>query len=305
MAHRERSVNLRTQDLRTQDLHTQDLHTQDLRTQGLHTQDLRTQDLRRGWALIKATWLSWLQHRSFFFLLAFGWMIPPLIYLFVWSTAVGGGEIGGLTRGGFVAYYLILILVNQLTYSQTNWTVGDTIRYGGLNRLLLRPLSPVFDVLASEVAGKVVYMIFVVPITAILALLLRPELHLTMDQVLAFLPALVMAWGVRFLWGYALALLAFWATRADGLLALQDALIFLLAGQVAPTRLLPGLLRQSAAVLPFRYMLGFPVEILTGQLDTPALLVGFAYQIGWLAVAAALFLILWRAGVKRYSAVGG
>ena len=44
---------------------------------------------RGGWALVKATWTSWLQYRSFFFVLAFGWMIPPLISLFIWSAAAG------------------------------------------------------------------------------------------------------------------------------------------------------------------------------------------------------------------------
>ncbi len=261
--------------------------------------------LAAGWALIKRTWMMWLQHRSFFFLLAFGWMIPPLIYLFVWSTAAGERPVGGLNRGEFVAYYLILILVNQLTYAQTNWTVGDVVRYGGMNALLLRPLSPIFDTLSSEVAGKVVYMTFVIPVTVILALVLKPELHLTWWNGLAFVPALALAWALRFFWGYWLALLAFWATRADALLALQDALIFLLAGQVAPVALLPDWLGRIARVLPFRYMVGFPVEVLTGQLDAAGLLNGFIAQGVWLLIAVALFLVMWREGVKQYSAVGG
>jgi ABC-2 type transport system permease protein len=260
---------------------------------------------RGGWALIKSTWSSWMQHRSFFFLLAFMWMIPPLISLFVWSTAAGGKTIGGLTRGGFVAYYLVLILVNQLTYSQTNWTVGDLIRGGQMNVLLLRPMPPLYDTLASEVAAKVVYMVFVIPVAGLLALVLRPELHLTLRNGLAFIPSLAVAWALRFCWGYWLALLAFWATRADALLALQDSLVFLLAGQVAPTVLLPGLMQKAAMVLPFRYMVGFPVEVLTGQLSAADLSVGFAFQAGWLLVALALFVTVWRTGVKRYSAVGG
>jgi ABC-type uncharacterized transport system permease subunit len=110
---------------------------------------------------------------------------------------------------------------------------GDVIRYGGMNQLLL-----------------------------------RPEADITLSNVLAFVPAVLMAWALRFLWGYALALLAFWATRADALLALQDALVFLLAGQVAPTSLLPGVLQKVSVVLPFRYMVGLPVEVLLGQLGT-------------------------------------
>src|SRR6266700_3154891 len=236
-------------------------------------------NFRGGWALIKSTWMSWLQYRSFFFLLAFGWMIPPLVSLFVWSTAASEKPIQGLTQGEFVAYYLLFILINQLTYSQTNWTVGDSIRNGDMNRALLRPLSPLFSTLSTELAGKVVYM--------------------------AFVPALLLAWLLRFFWGYWLALLAFWATRANALLEIQDALIFLLAGQVAPVALLPGPLQLLARVLPFRYMIGFPVEVLLGHLTGVDLLIGFAYQCGWCFIALTLFVVIWRIGVQHYTAVGG
>jgi ABC-2 type transport system permease protein len=260
---------------------------------------------RGGWALIKSSWLSWMQYRSFFFILAFGWMIPPLIYMLVWSAAAGQNTLGGLTSREFIAYYLILILVNQLTYSQTNWTVGDVIRMGSINHWLLRPMLPLYNPLASEVAGKVVTMLFVLPISAVLAIILRPELHTSWDKVGLALLALAFAWLLRFFWGYWLSLLAFWTTRADALLALQDSLVFLLAGIVAPVWMLPTGLKIAAGVLPFRFMVGFPVEVLMGQVSGQDLLLGFGYQALWVAAAMMISAMVWRLGLRRYSAIGG
>lgn len=261
--------------------------------------------IRATWALIQRTWASWMPSRSFFFVLAFGWMVSPLIYLFAWSTAAGEGAIGGMTRDAFISYYLVLIVVNQLTYAQTNWTVGDLIRDGSLSGLLLRPVPAITNALAAEVAGRVVFLAFVLPVTGALALLLRPEVHWTWCNALAFVPALVVAVLLRFLWGYWLALLAFWATRADALLAVQDSLVFLLAGQVAPVALLPGAMGAAARALPFRYMLGFPVEVLNGQLGPGAFWSGLATGVAWLVVAVALSTAAWRLGLRRYAAIGG
>jgi ABC-2 type transport system permease protein len=262
-------------------------------------------NLRGAKALVRGLWLSWMQYRGFFFVLAFGIMIPPLIYLLVWSTAAGEGSLGGYTRGGFVAYYLVLILVNQVTFAQVNWTVGDLIRYGQINHILLRPLAPVYDALASEVAGKTVFLVFDLPILIGLAFILKPELTVTPEKSLLFIAALLLAWGLRFLWGYWIALLAFWTARADALLTLQDSLIFLLAGQVAPVALLPGFLKIAANVLPFRYMVSFPVEILAGNMGGIEVITGFGIQVLWLTVAAGLTLIIWRRGLQRYAGFGG
>jgi len=260
---------------------------------------------RAGWALIKSTWLSWMQYRSFFFVLAFGWMVPPLVSLFAWMAAAGDGRLGGMGRAEFAGYYLLLVLANQITYSQTNWTLGDIIRSGGLNAWLVRPLPAIYQVLSSEIAGKVVYMVFVIPMSLLLALLLQPHVEASFMQVLLFIPALLMAWALRFLWGFWLASLAFWASRSDSLLALQDSLVFLLSGIVAPVAMLPPFLQAVAKVLPFRYMVGFPVEILTQPMSATDTLTGFALQAAWLSVASLLAVLLWKTGVRRYAAIGG
>jgi ABC-2 type transport system permease protein len=123
--------------------------------------------------------------------------------------------------------------------------------------------------------------------------------------LLLFLLSLILAWGLRFLWGYWLALLAFWFTRADALLALQDSLVFIFSGMIAPVSLLPGFLQDIAKFIPFRYMVGFPVEIFTNQLSWMEIGQGLIMQSIWLVVSFTLCSLLWKNGLRRYSAIGG
>ncbi len=262
-------------------------------------------NLRGGWALVRSSWASWLQYRTFFFVLAFGWMIPPLVSLFVWQAAAEEGALASFNRSEFAAYYLALVLANQLTYAQANWTLGDVIREGSLSPWLMRPGPALFHVLSSEVAGKVVTMIFVLPVAALLSVGLQPELHTGLVEILLALVALLLAWALRFTWGCTLALLAFWTSRANALLTLQEALVFLLSGSVAPVALLPGGLQRMAQALPFRYMVGFPVEVLVGKLTAGELAAGLAVQVAWLLAAMGLCRLAWVSGLRRYTAIGG
>ena len=248
---------------------------------------------------------SYTSARGFFWTLTLGWMMGPLVYLFVWTTAARQGAIGGFERGDFVAYYLCLILINQLTYPASNWTVGDVIRSGGFSAWLLRPLPAIFEAIASDVALKVICVLFVLVAIVLLGLVLRPTITLSFEAVAVFVLALLLAQALRFLLAYVLALLAFWHERSDALLGLNDTLIFLLAGQVAPTALLPGVLQRIAVALPYRYMIGFPIETLMGHISRAEMRAGLAWQVGWLLVLVVAHQLVWRQGLRRYTAVGG
>ena len=271
----------------------------------LQRMNLQWMNLRGGWALVRKSLFRYMAGRGFFWTLALGWMMGPLVYMFVWATAAKAGAAGGFERGDFVFYYLCLILVNQFTYPVSNWTVGDVIRSGSFSSWLLRPLPAIYEAIGADVAAKMVCMPFSLAVVAVLGLVLRPSFAFSWPAALAFVLALLLAQGLRFMLADVLALLALWSQRADALLGLNDTFLFLLGGQVAPTALLPGVLQQVATVLPYRYMIGFPIELLMGRLSRAEMVAGFAWQVGWLAAAVLLHQLVWRRGILRYAAVGG
>jgi ABC-2 type transport system permease protein len=260
---------------------------------------------RGGLELIRRSLFGWMAGRGFFWSLALGWMMPSLVYLFVWLRVSSENGISIFSRDDFILYYLCLILVNQFTYPVSNWTVGDVIRSGNFSAWLLRPLPPIFEAIASDIAMKMVTMPFALAVVLGLALILRPTTTITWFSFSTFLLALLLAQALRFLLAYALALLALWAARADALLMLNDTLLFLLAGQVAPILLLPPALKSAAQMLPYRYMLGFPLELLLGKLSYSQIWQGFAWQIGWLSLVWFAHRLIWQRGISHYSAVGG
>jgi ABC-2 type transport system permease protein len=78
-----------------------------------------------------------------------------------------------------------------------------------------------------------------------------------------------------------------------------------LSGYVVPLELFPSWARDIAYMLPFRYTLGFPVEVVTGLLDVPTALTQLAVQWAQAAGIALAAILAFRAGLRRFGAYGG
>ena len=81
-------------------------------------------------------------------------------------------------------------------------------------------------------------------------------------------------------------------------------LMFFLAGRLAPLELFPAFVQTIATVSPFRWMVYFPVELLTGRLTPQETLFGLGMQVLWLGLTVVILRFVWRAGVRQFSAVG-
>lgn len=247
------------------------------------------------------------QYRAELVIWLIGHVLEPLVYLAVWSTVAGlsgGGSVGGYGSGDFAAYFITLMLVNHVTYTWIMWEYEYRVRYGALSFALLRPVHPIHADIADNLTSKIVTLPLILAAAAVLALAFRPTFHVTVGGAVGCAASLLLAFGLRFLMEWILALAAFWTTRVSAVNQVYFLATLFLSGQMAPLSLLPRPLQLAASILPFRWITSFPVELLLGRLAPGEALRGIGVQAAWLALFLLLLRFAWRAGVRRYSAVG-
>lgn len=258
-------------------------------------------------ALIRAAWLTDLQYRAAIALWLLWGLVEPAIALGIWWAIAGGGPVGGYGRDDFARYFFAIMLVNQLTIAWDSWYLDRWIRDGELNFRLARPLNPVHEAVADNLAYKARSAGTILVVWLIVAAA-WPAVRLPLDPGRLLVAGLAVLFGaaMRFFISFTTGLLAFWTTRATSIMELHAGVSLFLAGRIAPLSLLPPAVAHVAGVLWFPYMLAFPVEVLTGSATSnSALLYGFAGQLIWLTIWFAAFRLAWSRGLRRYGAVGG
>ena len=240
--------------------------------------------------------LNWSGAWWFAVTLVAGETIGPLIGLFVWSEVVPGDpRIGG--------YYLALLAVGLMCASYENHTFSERIYDGTITHDLLKPQPVVIGPIGANLAIRIWLLMIGVPLLVLIALTL--DVSYAVSDVVVALPAALIAGVLRFFFIWLLALAAFWTERVHAVVGFGHVLIFLLGGSAAPVVFLPEPVRSVAEALPFRAMLGFPAELATGSLSAGQAWYGYAWQLGWTCVFGVLAMVVWRVGVRRFTAVGG
>lgn len=255
-------------------------------------------------ALLRRSFGAMVEYRASIFI----WMltnIMPLVMLAVWYSLAEDGPIGGYSQNDFVAYYLMLTFIRQLTNAWVIWELDSEIRHGDLSVKLLHPLNPIHEYIASHITDKIMALSFLIPL-GLAAWLIFPTIHydLTPLTFALMLVAIVAAWLIRFLSQFCIGLLAFWISEATTLNDIWYAISMMLGGIIAPLDLFPAQVKAIANYLPFRFMLSFPVEIVSARLSSAELGLGFAAMFFWVGIVIALYRWLWSKGIRQFSAYG-
>jgi len=229
----------------------------------------------------------------------------PLVMLALWTAVAADGPVGRFGQREFAAYYLAMLIVRVLTGSWLVWELTMDIRSGTLATRLLRPIHPLWAASAMQLAAVPLRAIVISPLVAVLYWVAGARLP-THDaqRMLIVVASIAGAWLLLFLVMAIIGMLAAYVESALSVFDLWLGAQAILSGFLVPLELMPGWVARVARVLPFRYILGFPVETLIGLESDRTALGELGTQ--WLFVAAALLaaVALWRRALRQFAAFG-
>jgi ABC-2 type transport system permease protein len=228
-----------------------------------------------------------------------------MLWKAIYSSQPLGAAIAGFSMADMVTYYVLFQMIFEISWCYVHVWVIPEIVSGELTRYLLLPVSyPVYasiDHLGGFFLPRFISTMIIFPP---LMLLFRNDisLHFSATTALLGIASVMLCCIYLYAFHMCLGLMAFWFEERPPFAGVIEGFM---GGAVIPIALMPGWLQHLCTVLPFKYSIYLPVQILMGRLPTSEALFGIGMQLMWICVFMLILKLMWKPGVRRYQGFGG
>src|SRR5207253_4528635 len=122
---------------------------------------------------------------------------------------------------------------------------------------------------------------------------------------LGYATALLLGFVLGFFFEFCIGMSGFWFLEVTSFLYVVNTLTFFLSGHMFPLDLLPPWMVSVFDCLPFRYLAYFPAAVFLGKIRGLEMVGGLLLEAAWAVVLVLLARLLYRRGLRHYSASGG
>jgi len=257
--------------------------------------------------IAKLTWDETLVYRLNFTMWRVRVVLQILTLYFLWVSLIPSGtSLFGYNQSSMLTYILGTSIVGSIVLSSRSYVVGDEINNGNLSNFLLKPINYFLYWFARDVGDKAMNIIFSVVELAVLFAILKPPLFIQTEGLyilLAFV-AIVLALIMYFLFNFLLGLIGFWSPEVWAPRFIFLVLLNFFAGGLFPLDILPKFIFSIFQLLPFTYLLYFPIKIYLGQLTIIEIFAGIMISLSWTILSYVVVKYIWRKGLLVYTAQG-
>lgn len=249
-----------------------------------------------------------LEYRSDLYLSLFSTVFPALLQLCLWNAVYTSPDMvyQGYTYPQILLYSLMSGLLTKLTACGFEYRISEDIKSGGLSKFIVRPVHYALYCFCEFEGSKLLPLgIFSAVSTVCIGITVR-RFSFSLNAVYIFYCVLAVfgALALNFLIYFCIAMGAFWITEIARLFSTFFIVSVVLSGGILPLDIFGQQVTALISLLPFQYTVQFPLTILNGRFTPVQIAQGFGMQFMWIAVLTIAAVLLWKAGLKRYTAVG-
>lgn len=233
---------------------------------------------------------------------------PAVVFFFIkyslWNTIFSknpGMEIGGYTFELMISYHLWSFIVSLIAQGHTALNLSLDIRYGRISTYLIYPFN-FWEFHTASFLGFQFLQLIVALSSLIIFYATGILTHITPKfLILGFLCSFYVSlfWYVL---QYLTGLIAFWLEETWILRVILQIITVFLSGAVIPLELFPKLAVKILEYTPFPYLTYYPVKIFQGA--EVNYISFFSIISVWMLLFVALNALIWRKGLRLYTAAG-
>jgi ABC-2 type transport system permease protein len=185
--------------------------------------------------------------------------------------------------------------------------IPSEIAKGKLSELLLKPISHLGYWAIQDAAMKSLNIVFAIPEVLLFSWLVSAPFYLPQNSLTFLWFALSVVGGIvlYFQMSYLLGVMGFWTSQSWGPRFCFEIFLEFSAGAYFPIDLLPSAAQKLISMLPFPYLVFYPVSIYLERLSADMILSCFIHQLVWIGILSFMVHKIWNVGLKRYAAEGG
>lgn len=226
---------------------------------------------------------------------------------FLWLAVLpANGQLFGYSQNLMFTYILGTAIMSSLVLANRSYVIADDISSGNLSNFLLRPVNFFLYWFSRDIGDKAMNVIFSVVEICLVFIILKPPFIVQQNPlyVLLFIVAVFFGVSLYFLINLLLGFIGFWSSEVWAPRFILWMVISFVAGQYFPLDILPKSIFSVLELLPFSYLLYFPLKIYMGHLSIVLVLKGLVISFAWIGILSFVAFYIWKKGLKQYTAVG-
>lgn len=257
--------------------------------------------------VIQNTWFEIVTYRLNFAMWRIRTVLQLLSVYYLWSAlATQGNTVFGYTYSQILTYILGTSFIGSIIFATRTQEIGDNINNGDLSIFLIRPINYFGYWFSRDIGDKAMNIAFSIVELFFLYIVLHPPIFIQANIIVILLMILSVFFAVilQFLIGCLLGMIGFFSPEVWAPRFIYYILLTFLAGSLFPMDIFSGMFRSILELLPFQYLLYFPLKIYLGQMKISGILQGISIMTLWIFLLGLLLKYFWKKGLKEYSAVG-